>query len=257
MDVTYRLLVSLFAAHMLADFVLQSEEGAARKRSASVLLSHCAIQGVAAYVLAGILSAWAIFVAVFLSHMAIDYVKVRVSKLDLKSFCLDQLSHFAVIVVLSVVLSRTGDLSRSILWQNMAGPDYYRVLVIASGFILTVPMGAVVVGLAMRPFLDQLANSNGGGITGPARNGQASRGGFENGGRIIGQLERALIFLLVMVGTPAAVGFLIAAKSIFRFGEVTDKGHRMEAEYIIIGTLTSFAFGMFASYFTRWTLGMF
>ncbi len=30
----------------------------------------------------------------------------------------------------------------------------------------------------------------------------------------------------------------------------------MEAEYIIIGTLMSFAIGMFAAYLTRWTLGL-
>jgi hypothetical protein len=257
MDVIYRLLASLFAAHMLADFVFQSEEGAARKRSARVLVSHSTVQGLTAYVLAGILSAWVIFVAVCLSHMAIDYLKVRVNRLDLKAFCLDQLSHLAVIVVLSVVLCRTRDLSQSILWENIMGLDYYRLLVIASGFIVTVQMGAVVVGLAMRPFLDQLANKERGAAPDSAVGNQASGEGFENGGRIIGQLERALIFLLVMVGAPASVGFLIAAKSIFRFGEVTGKGHRMEAEYIIIGTLTSFAFGMFASYLTRWTLGLF
>jgi hypothetical protein len=57
---------------------------------------------------------------------------------------------------------------------------------------------------------------------------------------VIGQWERALIFIFVFIGQPGAVGFLVAAKSIFRFGELSDRRNRMEAEYITIGTLMSF-----------------
>ena len=41
-------------------------------------------------------------------------------------------------------------------------------------------------------------------------------------------------------GQFAGVGFLVAAKSIFRFGELKDSENRKQAEYIIIGTFTSF-----------------
>lgn len=68
--------------------------------------------------------------------------------------------------------------------------------------------------------------------------------GFPDGGAVIGRLERLLIYLFVLSDAFGAVGFLIAAKSIFRFGELSDQKNRLEAEYITIGTLTSFCVGL-------------
>lgn len=59
-----------------------------------------------------------------------------------------------------------------------------------------------------------------------------------NGGQIIGQLERGLIFLFIFIEQPAAIDFLVMAKSIFRFKNVRDQ---KLAEYILIGTLLSFS----------------
>ncbi len=42
----------------------------------------------------------------------------------------------------------------------------------------------------------------------------------------------------------------MAAKSIFRFGELKETTQRMQAEYIMIGTLWSFAYGIAASFAT-------
>lgn len=67
--------------------------------------------------------------------------------------------------------------------------------------------------------------------------------GFVDGGAVIGCLERLLIYLFVMSDQAGAVGFLIAAKSVFRFGELSQQQHRLEAEYITIGTLLSFVVG--------------
>ena len=67
--------------------------------------------------------------------------------------------------------------------------------------------------------------------------------GFGDGGAMIGCLERLLIYLFVMSDQAGAVGFLIAAKSVFRFGELSQQQHRLEAEYITIGTLLSFVVG--------------
>ena len=72
---------------------------------------------------------------------------------------------------------------------------------------------------------------------------QAQESDIKEGGKIIGYLERSLIFLFILVDYPAGIGFLIAAKSIFRFGELTSPDRRKQAEYIIIGTLLSILFG--------------
>ncbi len=57
-----------------------------------------------------------------------------------------------------------------------------------------------------------------------------------NAGRVIGMLERILIFFFVFGGQYGAIGFIIAAKGFTRFKEL-DK--REFAEYVLIGTLLS------------------
>jgi len=55
--------------------------------------------------------------------------------------------------------------------------------------------------------------------------------------RLIGWFERFLIVTLVLVDALTAVGFVIAAKSILRFGE--SREDREFAQYVILGTLAS------------------
>ncbi len=57
-----------------------------------------------------------------------------------------------------------------------------------------------------------------------------------NAGRVIGILERLLIFFFVLNVQYAAVGFILAAKSFTRF---RDLEKRFFAEYVLIGTLLS------------------
>ena len=57
-----------------------------------------------------------------------------------------------------------------------------------------------------------------------------------NRGRVIGILERVLIYYFVLNGYLSAVGFILAAKGITRFKELED---REFAEYFLIGTLLS------------------
>ena len=60
-------------------------------------------------------------------------------------------------------------------------------------------------------------------------------------GRAIGSLERALALTLVLLGDYAAVGWIIAAKSLARFKQLED---REFAEYFLVGTLASFLLAM-------------
>lgn len=62
-------------------------------------------------------------------------------------------------------------------------------------------------------------------------------------------LGRGLVLLFIMIDYPVGIGFLIAAKSIFRFGELNNSLNRIQAEYIIIGTLISILVGATFSYF--------
>ena len=61
----------------------------------------------------------------------------------------------------------------------------------------------------------------------------------------IGILERILVFVFVILNHWEAVGFLITAKSVFRFGDLKESKHRKLTEYILIGTLISFGIAIF------------
>ncbi|KAF0141093.1 MAG: hypothetical protein FD122_1745 [Stygiobacter sp.] len=57
-----------------------------------------------------------------------------------------------------------------------------------------------------------------------------------NTGRIIGLLERIIIFIFVYNSQFESVGLVIAAKTIIRWKKLDEKEY---AEYVIIGTLLS------------------
>ena len=59
-----------------------------------------------------------------------------------------------------------------------------------------------------------------------------------NAGRVIGTLERWLMFLVVLYSDNnlAALGFIIAAKGLARFKELDDRDF---AEYVLVGTFLS------------------
>ena len=59
-------------------------------------------------------------------------------------------------------------------------------------------------------------------------------GGF-NAGSLIGNIERWLILAFVIMQRYEALGLLIAAKSIIRFGDAQTR----KSEYVLVGTLMS------------------
>jgi len=84
--------------------------------------------------------------------------------------------------------------------------------------------------------------------------GKMEEGGLKKAGKYIGYLERFLIVTFVWAGELSAIGFLIAAKSIFRFGEIKDKQDRKLAEYILIGTFLSYSLALAVSFICKWIL---
>ena len=243
-----QILICLLAAHFLGDFILQSDGDAHGKGRLPILLKHGLIIAALGYILCGIWSLWQIPLIIFLTHGLTDYIKATTKKESAYSFILDQAVHLAVIGVMIIIIDGTNIVPQSkmeIFWVRLLGKSFLKSLILISGVTVAVKAGGILIGLAVKPFTDQLPTS-GEGIT--------SARGFENGGKVIGYLERTLIFLFILTGQPSGIGFLIAAKSILRFGEVKDQQNRMEAEYIIIGTLMSFGYGMFIAYVTQFFL---
>ncbi len=71
-------------------------------------------------------------------------------------------------------------------------------------------------------------------------------------GATIGALERLLIVAFVLVGAEAAVGFVIAAKTIARFKQLDDRGF---AEYYLLGTLASVSVALASAIIAKAALG--
>lgn len=53
-------------------------------------------------------------------------------------------------------------------------------------------------------------------------------------------IERLLVFIFIISGNFSAVGFLLTAKSVFRFGDLSKAKNMKLTEYVLIGTLLSF-----------------
>ncbi|MDN5558277.1 MAG: hypothetical protein L0G23_02420 [Ruaniaceae bacterium] len=83
--------------------------------------------------------------------------------------------------------------------------------------------------------------------------GEGSGQGTPRGGRWIGVLERAWVFVAVLAGSPAALGALVAIKGLGRFGDLKE-GDTAFAERFIIGTLLSMGSAAAVGLIVRWLI---
>jgi hypothetical protein len=254
------LVISLTSAHFLGDFVLQTDNDVKQKAQlkAGAFCKHSLIIAALSYLLCGVWRSWQIPLFFFVGHFTIDVLKEASTQRwfverheRLKPigkvwvFIFDQSLHLAVVAAVAFYLPRLGMAPSDLFWENLWGSPWLHLLVLVTGAVWAIRVGGFLIGILVEPLLSQLCTDR------DAQGQKPLQRGFENGGRIIGQLERSLIFLFVLTGMPAGVGFLVAAKSIFRFGELKEHSQRMEAEYIIIGTLMSFGWALLASWFTQ------
>ena len=212
--------LALFLAHLLADYPLQNSWIIKNKKQPLAMACHIAVVFLLTFLaLRGNLLPALIITG---AHLIIDLIKTHYGPDKLWAYLTDQAAHVATIVL--VLLARP-DLST--LWPEATAYVNY-VLVLACGLILSVWAGGPAIGYLMEKFEDARGDS------------------LPEAGRTIGMLERALVFLMVISGQPGSIGFLIAAKSIFRFDTTAD--NRKVAEYVIIGTLASFGWALLVSY---------
>ena len=222
--------VAPLLAHALADFVLQPDRMAANKGRPAWLALHIGLVLALAVAATGTWSPWLLWLAA--AHLGIDLVKLGWGD-RLGPFLADQAAHLAS---LGMVASTVPALWESGIWarQDLVPPGVLALAILhAAGLILAIRAGA----FALRKLLAPLAITDPDGALGQ---------GYPLAGRMIGQLERGLTYLLVMVGQPMGVAFLVAAKSVLRF-EATSTDRRA-AEYVLIGTLASVGWALVAGY---------
>lgn len=219
----FETLAALLLAHVTADFVLQTKGMVARKGQAKVLALHAGVVLVTALVAVGAWHPALLWLAGL--HLLIDLAKTR-ARIGLAAFLADQAAHLLTIAALALWLP---DLWARGLWAGV--PQVPGLMLLIAGALLATRAGGFAVGLLMAPFA------------------AATPDGLPGGGRVIGLLERGLIFALVLLGQPEGVGLLLAAKSILRFGAVKDD--RAASEYVIIGTLASVGWALLVAYATQ------
>jgi hypothetical protein len=78
---------------------------------------------------------------------------------------------------------------------------------------------------------------------------------LQNAGNYIGILERLFVFCFILMGHFDAIGFLLAAKSIFRFGDLKEAKDRKLTEYVLIGTLLSFGIALLIGLLVKISIG--
>ena len=212
-------LTALIFAHILADFLLQNDWMTANKRKPGVLLLHAAVVLATAQAATGQWDAPALLVLAGV-HLGVDAVKVWGRFTSLTAFLLDQLAHLATLLGIALWAPH--------LWATGAWSalDWgLPVMAILAGLIAATRAGGFAIGLMMKPHSIRIRTQ-----------------GLKRGGWTIGLLERGLVFVLILGGLPLGVGFLVAAKSVLRFGTATRD--QRSAEYVIIGTLASFGWAI-------------
>jgi hypothetical protein len=167
---------------------------------------------------------WALPIAVF--HLLIDAAKLLMQKKKTKSkyFFADQLLHLVAILIIWILYQ-----NKSISFEGQTG-EYY-IALIAFIYAITQPASVLI-----RKFISRWSPEQG----------VASTDSLEKAGNYIGILERLFVFAFVLAGQWEAVGFLLAAKSVFRFGDLKDSKDRKLTEYVLIGTLLSFGIALLA-----------
>jgi len=233
--------IAILTAHLLGDFILQPAWMIEHKRRISILFLHAAVVTLASYLFLGTFHS-AILLIILLTHLGIDAIKVYLCSNSLGPFLADQFIHIAVLVGLAIYFP---DAAKNGWWIVRFPPDlskwYFASLTVVSGLILCVPAGGILIAKLIEIFATEIRDNN---LT-----------GLKQGGLYIGWLERILVMLLLLMNQPNGIGFLIAAKSILRFGEIKDASQRKVAEYIIIGTFLSFGWALLISALTQRALG--
>lgn len=218
------LLLKFLIAHVIGDFSLQFdkwvEDKKAKKHRSVYLYIHFAIHVFLLLVFLRFNAHYLPGIAVVsVSHFCFDLLKLHLENTRncRLLFVADQFVHFLVIVGVVYVYRpfkfAIGD-ALSLKLQLLL----FAVLIITS-------LSSIAMRLLMSKWKFEDNNSD---------------SSLENAGKYIGILERLFVFGFIVLNQWQAIGLLITAKSVFRFGDLSKARDRKLTEYILIGTLLSF-----------------
>ena len=225
------LLLKLMLAHLIGDFFLQPQKWVKdkeKKKLKSVwLYVHVLVHVVVLFLIVCNFNDALLIISVGIIHFVIDALKLTFQNKKNKRllFFVDQLFHFISIVVMTLLFFQDDFEFRLDITPQLL------LLIICIGF-LTMPTAIIMKTVFSKWNISKLTKDN---------------ESLKDAGKYIGVLERLLVFVFIVFGQWEAVGFLITAKSVFRFGDLTASKERKLTEYILIGTLISFGIAIMVS----------
>ncbi len=229
------LLLKLLLAHLIGDFFLQPSSWVKEKEklalSSPKLYLHALLHGILVLLLLWDWQSALLALLVLLVHLFIDAVKLLFQKKKTRRywFFIDQAAHFCALLLLSLWWEEQWVLPE-VLFTGQSLVLYTAVLA------LTLPASVTIKTTISKwaPYTEEKENES-----------------LQSAGKYIGIMERLFVFIFVVIGQLPAVGFLLAAKSVFRFGDLRESKDRKLTEYILIGTLLSFGMALLLGLLTR------
>ncbi len=229
MENSLTLLLQLLLAHIFTDFLLQPKSWIAHKRKykakSYILVLHSLIAGILTLLFLQDISLWYLALIITISHYLIDWWKLIQNRDDLKYFLLDQLFHIVVIFLVWLYLIEGFPAFLPKIAKLLDSPA---ILAIAGAYLIIIFPAGYLIGKATQRWQDEIENID-------------QNSSLREAGRYIGIFERILVLTFILTQNFSAIGFLIAAKSVLRFSEKSGSGARKQTEYVLIGTLMSFA----------------
>lgn len=228
-------LFQLILAHLLGDFLLQPTAWVMhkekKKAKSPALYLHLLVHGVLILTLLGF-GFWILAIVLTILHGLVDLTKLYFQKSATMTawFFIDQLAHFISILGIWWLFFRP---EISLEWS----PSSW---IYATALLLITQVAGIAIQVGLSNWSKDLDLSQ--------------ESSLKNAGKYIGILERLFVFAFVILGKWEAIGFLLAAKSVFRFGDLRKAKDRKLTEYILIGTLLSFGISIGIGILTRWLL---
>jgi hypothetical protein len=231
------LFIKLLLAHLVGDFVLQPNSWVTdkenKKEKSIYLYWHMLLHGILAWAIVSDV-AFGIYAALLATlHGFIDLLKLRFQKPKTKRgwFVADQIVH--ILIIGGIVL----------LWNKVNLRNYEidnrAWIYVTAVLLLTTPASIIIKNVISIWTPDES---------------ETREADLQNAGKYIGILERLFVFFFIVTGNFASIGFLMAAKSIFRFGDLTKSKDRKLTEYVLIGTLMSFGMAIATGYIVIYAL---
>src|SRR3990170_8685088 len=199
----FEMLLRLIIAHVLSDFILQPDKWVKDKKERKILSKFFLFHGLVLFVLTwialGTISLFWLAFIITIIHLIIDLGKAYLKSDNFWIFLLDQFCHFITLVLAwSLYTNQSGFLlskGTNLFWDQ-------KILILITGYlIVTFPTSKVIWSLIKKWSHQDDQNQN-------------SDESLKGGGKIIGILERVLIFTFVYLNQFEAIGLLLAAKSV-------------------------------------------